>query len=182
MNAHRPLTDLTPTLSRIIEQGHIKVQVATIASYIESYGYEMAIQVVEFCLQHITALKKIVEREELDCEFELRRSFDVWLDEEEAKNILQFWQECLVDGQEWMKDYGLIDARYVEQVRSVGIVNITRTELRLDGTGHVDEGSKAGIQHTGMFAVAIQIRHAIARSFDRQKRRQFADQYSSGKR
>jgi glycine/D-amino acid oxidase-like deaminating enzyme len=62
--------------------GHIKVKTATLADLKE--GRDRA-EFYNYVLGVIDSIKTIVEQEELvDCEFELRWSFDAFLDDKEA--------------------------------------------------------------------------------------------------
>lgn len=74
-------------------------------------------EIVEHSRNIIYALKNIVESEGLDCEFEMRRSFDVSLDEGDAQQARARFRHALKDDQEWTKDVDLAQNRYVEQVR-----------------------------------------------------------------
>ena len=53
------------------------------------YGTEVASEIAQFHLAQITALKTVVETERIRCDFQLRRSFDVYLDEDKYKALLQ---------------------------------------------------------------------------------------------
>ena len=85
-------------------------------SMIQQYGVEAANEFAAFVYNQKYAIKGCVEREELDCEFEMRRSFDVFLDEGEAKEAKSWFQQCLKEGHEWTHECDLVDEKHVEQV------------------------------------------------------------------
>ncbi|KAL3961410.1 hypothetical protein ACCO45_002933 [Purpureocillium lilacinum] len=65
--------------------GHVKTILASVKKWYESHGPDGAAVIIAWVAAQCRALKKIVEEEELDCEFLVRRSYDVlgveWLDE-----------------------------------------------------------------------------------------------------
>lgn len=85
-------------------------------SMIQQYGIEVANEFATFVYNQKYAMKECVEREELDCEFEMRRSFDVFLDEAEAKEAKAWFQQCLKEGHEWTHECDWVDEKHVEQV------------------------------------------------------------------
>ena len=82
----------------------------------QQYGDEVANEFAAFVYNQKYAMKDCVEREGLDCEFEMRRSFDVFLDEREAKEATAWFQQCLKEGHEWTHECDWIDEKHVEQV------------------------------------------------------------------
>ncbi|KAI6903556.1 FAD dependent oxidoreductase, partial [Hortaea werneckii] len=99
--------------------GHSKVRSVTLMSMIQQYGIEVANEFAAFVYNQKYAMKECVEREELDCEFEMRRSFDVFLDEGEAKEAKAWFQQCLKEGQEWTHECDWVDKKHVEQITSI---------------------------------------------------------------
>ncbi|KAI6833520.1 FAD dependent oxidoreductase [Hortaea werneckii] len=99
--------------------GHSKVRSITLMSMIQQYGIEVANEFAAFVYNQKYAMKECVEREKLDCEFEMRRSFDVFLDEGEAKEAKAWFRQCLKEGHEWTHECDWIDEKHVEQVTSV---------------------------------------------------------------
>ncbi|KAK4546946.1 hypothetical protein LTR36_001678 [Oleoguttula mirabilis] len=57
--------------------GHCKVKSTTLSRMTERDGAEVAEEYAAFVQDQVYAMKHVVETEDLDCEFELRRSFDV---------------------------------------------------------------------------------------------------------
>ncbi|KAF2187112.1 hypothetical protein K469DRAFT_725694 [Zopfia rhizophila CBS 207.26] len=75
--------------------GHCKIRVPMLPSTISQYGGEAVEKFAEYVPGIIDGMKTIVEEEDLDCQFELRRSFD------------------------WAKDVSYIDETHAENVTSV---------------------------------------------------------------
>jgi len=83
---------------------------------VKRYGAVMAEEIAAFVNEQIYALKEIVEAEGIDCEFELRRSFDVFIDEKEAEEATRFFREGVRAKARWVRNVDLVDQKYVEQV------------------------------------------------------------------
>lgn len=85
-------------------------------SYIKRHGIKMTEQLNKFVNAQIYAFKHVVEKEKLDCEFELRRSYDTYLDETEARDFGALFSKSVANGEEWTREMQLIDEATVEQV------------------------------------------------------------------
>lgn len=83
---------------------------------IQRHGIEAAEELAAFVGDQIHALKDIVESEQLDCEFELRRSFDVFIDGSEAKEAIEFFQDSVRAKHRWVRNVDLVGEKYAEQV------------------------------------------------------------------
>lgn len=97
--------------------GHVKMMTGTMLNIIARDGLEATTEVRELVAEQIHALEDVVETEGLDCEFELRRSYDVFLTEAEAENAKAQFDKCRSQGQKWTKDFDWIGPEFVEQVR-----------------------------------------------------------------
>lgn len=91
----------------------------TLMNLIEEFGLEAAMEFRDLVAEQIYALKDVVEKEGLDCEFELRRSYDVFIDSEEAEGTRKKFQSALGKKQKWTRDVALIGETSAEQVRTV---------------------------------------------------------------
>ena len=80
------------------------------------YGPSAAAEVVAYQLNQLTALKEVVEKEKIDCEFSLTRSFDVFFDEDHAREMQEFVSIQQVDGAPWAQHMTWIDASESEKV------------------------------------------------------------------
>jgi len=99
--------------------GHCKVKVTTLTGLIPKLGHAIVDEFQAYVLRIIDGLKEVVEEEELDCEFELRRSFDVQTDREASKQMKQMYDESRKRGQKWTKNVDYIDERLAEQITSI---------------------------------------------------------------
>jgi len=93
---------------------------------IKKFGLEAAIEFRDLVSEQIYALKDVVEKEGLDCEFELRRSYDAFIDSAEAEGIRKDFQSALGKDQKWTRDVALIGETNAEQVRTV-VFLVSRT-------------------------------------------------------
>ncbi|KAF2089301.1 FAD dependent oxidoreductase, partial [Saccharata proteae CBS 121410] len=99
--------------------GHSKVQARTLTGFLDRVGEETTNEFNRLVHGIIYDLKGIVEREGIECEFELRRSFDVFLDEGDARKAHEAFEQQCKNGCEWVKDISWIDERYAEKITSV---------------------------------------------------------------
>ncbi|KAF1844645.1 FAD dependent oxidoreductase [Cucurbitaria berberidis CBS 394.84] len=95
--------------------GHTKVKTATLANLDPGFRTEFQ----KYVLDVIDALKRIVDEEDLDCEFELRRSFDVFCDGGEAREMKRVYDDAVRQGEGWTKHVTCLDERRAEQVTSI---------------------------------------------------------------
>ena len=82
----------------------------------QKYGLQDAQEVADQVCEQIYAIKHAVETESLDCEFELRRSYDVFLAEAESEQARQEFEKCLKAGHRWTKDVSFVGREFAEQV------------------------------------------------------------------
>lgn len=96
--------------------GHVKSKTDSMLNIIKRDGLDAATEFRQLVHDQIYALKEVVEREGLECEFELRRSFDVFLDEGEAEKARVAFERCRKEGQSWTKEVEWVGKEFVEQV------------------------------------------------------------------
>ncbi|KAI8629838.1 FAD dependent oxidoreductase superfamily protein [Xylariaceae sp. FL1651] len=99
--------------------GHVKVKTASALELADRVGHEATESFVAYVSAQIDALKDVVEREQLDCEFELRRSYDVFTNEKDAVPLRKAWADHLERGEPWTRERQLIDTKFAEAVSSV---------------------------------------------------------------
>lgn len=99
--------------------GHVKVRAITLQKIMKEQGSETADEFAASNNDMIYSLKGVVEKENLGCEFELRRSFDVFLDENDAKEAHDMYHEGVQKGYRWTRERDFVPASRVEQVRLV---------------------------------------------------------------
>jgi hypothetical protein len=88
-------------------------------SFTQRFGEEAATEALNFSRAHVYALKKVVEEEGIDCEFELRRSYDVFCNDGEAEAAVKYVRDRQSAGQQWTDDVALVDPKLAEQVSAV---------------------------------------------------------------
>ena len=88
-------------------------------SFARRFGEGPATEALNFSRAHVYALKKVVEEEGIDCEFELRRSYDVFCNDGEAEAARQYVQASQSAGKQWTDDVALVGGKLAEQVSTV---------------------------------------------------------------
>ncbi|KAF2008758.1 FAD dependent oxidoreductase [Aaosphaeria arxii CBS 175.79] len=99
--------------------GHCKIKTNTLAGLIGSRNLEDIDELQAYVMGVMDDIKHIVEKEELDCQLELRRSFDVQTDAEDSKRLKKLFDDSRAKGARWTKDTSFIDERYAEQITSI---------------------------------------------------------------
>lgn len=84
---------------------------------IKKFGVDTANEFAAFVSAQKYLMKDAVDREELTCEFEMRRSYDVFIDEAEARAAEELYRTAVKDGHHWVRDLDFVDSSFVEQVR-----------------------------------------------------------------
>lgn len=64
-----------------------------ILEYTKKYGAANAAAFARFEAANVLAVKELVEREKIDCDFVLTRALDVYLDEDHARSTYATYQE-----------------------------------------------------------------------------------------
>lgn len=96
-------------------------------SFTRRFGEEAATEALNFSRAHVYALKKVVEEEGIDCEFELRRSYDVFCNDDEAEAARQYVRASQAAGRQWTDDVALVEEKLVEQVSTEELILIWLT-------------------------------------------------------
>lgn len=96
--------------------GHAKVKTATLTALKDSAARN---EFQSYVRAVILDLKHIVETEHLDCEFELRRSFDVFCDAEELAGVKSVFDDAVQKKEAWTERVAYVDGKVAEQVTSV---------------------------------------------------------------
>lgn len=101
--------------------GHVKVQVKTLLGLEggEKEGGKKRSALQGYVDRVMLDLKGIVEAEELECEFELRRSFDVYTDAKEAEDVRRRFEVARKKGELWTRNVAWIGEGSVEQITSI---------------------------------------------------------------
>lgn len=99
--------------------GHVKVKTTTLLSALAKNGPKAAESLADYVRAQIYAIKDVVEQERLDCEFELRRSYDVFLSNDKLSALKRMWDEAVRRGDRWTRERDFIDNRFAERLTSV---------------------------------------------------------------
>ncbi|KAK2608033.1 hypothetical protein N8I77_006670 [Diaporthe amygdali] len=100
--------------------GHIKPDVYyNILKYTKKYGADNAAAFARFEASNVLAVKELVERESIDCDFVLTRAIDVYLDEAHAESTHAAYQELRRIG---AADLG--DVHFVQGLDAEGISGV----------------------------------------------------------
>lgn len=85
----------------------------------DKFGAAAADELARFVWAQSPALKVVIEKEDIDCEFELRRSYDVFKSEEDAANMEARWKEYLAKGCEWTSNVHWTGSEFAERLTSI---------------------------------------------------------------
>ncbi|KAF2109400.1 FAD dependent oxidoreductase [Lophiotrema nucula] len=99
--------------------GHCKVKVPTLAGMIAKLDDAGIDAFYDYVHGVMYGTKKIVDEEELDCEFELRRSFDVQTDIKESERLKTAFDESCAAGRPWTNNTSWVGGKNVEQITSI---------------------------------------------------------------
>lgn len=101
--------------------GHVKPDLyfnATLAE--KTYGPRVAEELTRFEIQQVLDVKRLVEKEQIDCDFELTRAIDVFLDRRVADPTIASYRDMKARGYQFPDDLHLIaDPKKAEQVSGV---------------------------------------------------------------
>lgn len=84
--------------------------------YSRKYGAENAAEFARFEAANVLAVKDLVEREHIDCDFHLTRSIDVYLDETLAKEVEASYRELVRAGIASLADVHFTPEKDAERV------------------------------------------------------------------
>jgi len=95
--------------------GHCKLGWQNIPEWCEKYGDEQCETLTDFFLAQIPALKEVVEKESIECDFALRRSFDIFYDDKVANEVKISLAQY--NHLSYSKHVDIVADQYLEQVR-----------------------------------------------------------------
>lgn len=87
-----------------------------IPKYIKKYGARAAVEVANFEASQVHAVKQLVEKEKIDCDFTLTRACDVILDEDLARETGEAFAELARSGVANLKDVHYTPRKDAERV------------------------------------------------------------------
>jgi glycine/D-amino acid oxidase-like deaminating enzyme len=97
--------------------GHVKPDTySDIPKFAKLFGMETAAQLADFEARHVHAIKDLVEKEDLDCDFHLTRAIDVYLDAAHAKEVEATHKKLVKAGAVDLTDVAFTSRRDAERV------------------------------------------------------------------
>jgi hypothetical protein len=76
--------------------GHLKPSPhQQIINNAQKYGLEAALELARFEIAHIPAMKELVEKENIDCDFHITRAVDVQLDDDYCQKVKQSYDNLV---------------------------------------------------------------------------------------
>ncbi|KAI4719498.1 FAD dependent oxidoreductase [Aureobasidium sp. EXF-10727] len=81
-------------------------------------GLDAANEIAAFVSAQKYHMKDAVDREGLSCEFEMRRSYDVFVDRQEAVEAEQLYRTAVKEGYQWARDLDFVGPEIAEQLLS----------------------------------------------------------------
>ncbi|KFY18620.1 hypothetical protein V493_08466 [Pseudogymnoascus sp. VKM F-4281 (FW-2241)] len=85
--------------------GHLRPDLyGHIPTFVDRAGAEAGLEIAEFEIAHVNAIKKVIEKEKIDCDFTLTRTIDVWCNEESATQANQIYNQMVARNFEYMDD------------------------------------------------------------------------------
>ncbi|KAI1858905.1 uncharacterized protein JN550_012364 [Neoarthrinium moseri] len=103
--------------------GHSKTLLPSIKGYYDRYGPDLAEELVSLVSAQQRAIKSTVERENIECDLFVTRSFDAFFDPAQARNIKTWLEELRRNGAAWTQDIQWLEGPNIERVTGVkGVV------------------------------------------------------------
>lgn len=98
--------------------GHLRPDLyGHIPKYIARAGVRAGAEVAEFEIENMWAIKKVIEDENISCDFTMARSIDVWCQEKAARDAKAAYDKLVGLGLDYMKDvYFTTDPQVAEAV------------------------------------------------------------------
>jgi glycine/D-amino acid oxidase-like deaminating enzyme len=97
--------------------GHLKPDTYfNVAKYIQLYGAQAAAEIVKFETSQVLAVKDLVERENIECDFHLTRGIDVYLDDAFAHRTAASFKQLAAQGVVDTRDVAFTGPDHAERV------------------------------------------------------------------
>lgn len=109
--------EIKALLTMCFSGGHLKPDVYfNVPKYTALYGAKAAADLAKFESSQVLAIKEVVYKENIDCDYQLTRAVDVSLDQAHVdKSELEF-NELVKNGAESVRDVHFTSKKYAEQV------------------------------------------------------------------
>ncbi len=100
--------------------GHLRPDMyGHIPGYIERAGIEAGVEIAEFEVAHLEAIKKVIERENIDCDFTLTRTVDVWINQEAARKAKATYDLMVSRNLKYMDDVFWSKSKDAENISGI---------------------------------------------------------------
>ncbi|KAL4788096.1 phosphoenolpyruvate phosphomutase-domain-containing protein [Aspergillus varians] len=100
--------------------GHLRPDLyGNIPKYIERYGIEAGAEVADFEIAHIRALKELIAEEDIDCDMNLTRCMNVYLNETDGEKARQTYEALVANGLEYTPDIHYTPQKSAEKISGV---------------------------------------------------------------
>ncbi|KAM0415781.1 hypothetical protein ACHAPT_013242 [Fusarium lateritium] len=100
--------------------GHIKPDTySDIPKFAKLFGIQTAAHLAEFEASHVGAVKNLVEKEGLDCDFHMTRALDVYLDPMHAKKVEDTYRKIVEDEIVNLSDVTFTPKEHAERISGV---------------------------------------------------------------
>lgn len=106
----------TSLIADLFKGGHTKLATHYIHRLTETHGSKAAAQMVHHQLDQLTALREVVDKEGIDCQFLSTRSYDIFFDEKHAEEMYEFITGEQAKGTPWVKEVQWIDKDQSDRV------------------------------------------------------------------
>lgn len=105
--------------------GHLRPDLyGHIPTYVERGGPRAGAEIAEFEIAHVKEMKKLIEKENIDCDFSLCRTVDVWCNEEMAKKAKAVYDQMVKNDFEYMDDVIFYTGKEVEGVSEIQCIRM----------------------------------------------------------
>lgn len=100
--------------------GHLRPDLyGHIPTYIDRFGIDAGLEIAEFEIAHVPAIKTLVETEKIDCDFAEFRTVDVWINEAAALRARDTYELMVSRKLEYMKDVTFVFGDGAEEASGI---------------------------------------------------------------
>ncbi|KAG0648210.1 hypothetical protein D0Z07_5294 [Hyphodiscus hymeniophilus] len=99
--------------------GHLMMGWQFLNGMLKNYGADAAKELTLFKANQVFAMKEVVEKEKLDCDFVLTRVCETYLAQSEADEMTASYEELLKEGLDYIHDVQYLGPKYVERLSGI---------------------------------------------------------------
>lgn len=89
------------------------------------YGAEVANEVAGFQLSHVLTVKDLVDKEQIDCDFQLTGACDAMVDQSHVDQVTASFNKIKASGAGCVREVQYIGPRDAEQVSNLSVLEFT---------------------------------------------------------